>query len=142
MSAAIGVAVATLAWRDVKCDDIYDELVRADMERDESPVVVYRSRTTGRVLVRPASWFEAGDDVTTIDMPPAAGVPVIPAVRAWRHIKSGCIYDELMRAEMDSDGSSAVVYRSQNAGRVWVRPASEFDVKFEGLATASGLVKG
>lgn len=54
----------------------------------------------------------------------------------WRHVRTGGTYTEVMRGTLqasdDLDMASAVIYRSEVDGRVWVRPAAEFeDGRFE-----------
>lgn len=59
--------------------------------------------------------------------PASAPAPVAPAAgRRVRHRKSGRVYTELYRGAMKADGTAVVVYRGDD-GRVWVRPASQFD---------------
>lgn len=43
-----------------------------------------------------------------------------------RHRKSGRMYTELHRGALHADGTPMVIYRGQD-GRVWVRPAKQFD---------------
>jgi len=48
----------------------------------------------------------------------------------WRathlHVKSGRLYRVITRGEIEADLTACVVY-DDAAGRVWVRPAAEFD---------------
>lgn len=49
----------------------------------------------------------------------------------WRHRKRGSVYQEIGRAQLQSsepitEGSVVVVYRAAD-GRLWARPATEFD---------------
>jgi hypothetical protein len=59
-----------------------------------------------------------------------------PKSQIYQHIKTGGIYVVITDATIESDMESAVVYKSLNDGRVWVRPASEFydPERFENLS--------
>lgn len=46
--------------------------------------------------------------------------------RIVRHRRSGQLYQELHRGSLHADGTVMVVYRDEN-GRVWIRPAKQFD---------------
>jgi hypothetical protein len=56
----------------------------------------------------------------------------------WRHKKRGTTYTEVCRAQLQAmepapEGHVLIVYRSDDDGRYWARPAGEFlDGRFEG----------
>ncbi|MFO0271332.1 MAG: DUF1653 domain-containing protein [Gemmatimonadota bacterium] len=49
-----------------------------------------------------------------------------PTETLYRHYKGG-IYRVLHRGEIEADLTPAVIYQAIDTGRVWVRPAAEFD---------------
>lgn len=62
-------------------------------------------------------------------MPHQANVE--PVTGTWRHVKSGGFYQVVIQATQENDGSPLVVYRSVETNVVWVRPLSDFLIKFE-----------
>jgi hypothetical protein len=49
-------------------------------------------------------------------------------LQRWCHVKSGGKYIEIARGQLEATLEPVVIYRAQgSAGRVWVRPAAEFD---------------
>ena len=48
------------------------------------------------------------------------------ATPTHRHVRTGGLYTVLHRGAIEADLKPAVIYRGEN-GRVWVRPAAEFD---------------
>lgn len=59
----------------------------------------------------------------------------------YRHLKTGGLYEFLTLASMEDDGKGVAVYQSVESGRVWVRPLSEFAVKFEKVTNESEVAK-
>lgn len=61
-----------------------------------------------------------------------------PRSEIYRHIKTGGLYVVIADAEMEANGDFAVVYRSLDDGRIWVRPSSEFydETRFKNLTRA------
>jgi hypothetical protein len=49
-----------------------------------------------------------------------------PKSEVYVHMKTGGLYVVLTDAELETDLSRVVVYKSLKDGRIWVRPASEF----------------
>lgn len=66
---------------------------------------------------------------------------------AWRHVKTGHIYDIVTFALIEKDLTPVVVYRSRVwKNQVWIRPLDEFfDGRFEtfkdGAGTHTGMEK-
>ena len=63
-------------------------------------------------------------DAAPTAMPPVPHPKTGPT--RWRHRKSGDVYEELHRGLIERDLTPVVVYRGED-GRVWVRPARQFD---------------
>lgn len=69
------------------------------------------------------------DDVVSVEARrPREPLPAraAPALRRFRHRRSGGLYLELHRGLLEADLTPVVVYLDAD-GRVWVRPAAQFD---------------
>ena len=52
----------------------------------------------------------------------------------WRHLKTGGVYQMMMRVTREDDLAELIVYRSTRTGQLWCRPSAEFfDGRFEAL---------
>jgi hypothetical protein len=83
---------------------------------------------------RPADWFWlvaylAGKALH------AANADVLPR---YRHVKRGTTYEVIAQGEDENNrGTRVVVYRGEDDGKIWVRPAAQFfDGRFEELPPA------
>lgn len=93
-------------------------LMGATMESSLEPARVYQDPSK-------ELWVRLGQSVAPQAFTPPSWLPT------HRHYKGGW-YQELFRARMDTDQSRVVIYRGED-GRNWIRPADEFEGKFERL---------
>ena len=80
---------------------------------------------------RPADWFWLVGYLSGKALHAAAG----EALPRYRHVERGTSYEVLSVGEDENNrGTQLVVYRGEDDGKIWIRPASQFfDGRFEEL---------